>query len=106
MPRLSLEVPHALAPDEAVRRLKERFAAARSQYRDHVSTFQEEWKDHTFSFSLHALGMSLSGSVAVQPAKVAVDVNLPLAAMLFKRTVEDRLRREIEGLLASEDAGP
>ena len=102
MPRLLLEVPHALDQDEAMRRLKEKFAAARAEYQDRVSKFHDEWKDHTFSFSLQALGMGVSGTVAVEPRKVRLEVALPLAAMLFKRAIEDRLRQEIDGLLGSD----
>ncbi len=102
MPRLLLEVPHALDRDEAVRRLKEKFAAAQVEHGQHVSKFHDEWKDHTFSFSLHALGMGVSGTVAVEPRKIRLEVTLPLAAMLFKRAIEERLRQEVEGLLGSD----
>jgi hypothetical protein len=101
MPRLLLELPHALDQNEAVRRLKEKFAAARAEYGVHVTRFHDEWKDHTFSFSLHALGMGVNGTLSVEPRKVTLDVALPLAAMLFKRAIEDRLRQEVDSLLAS-----
>ena len=66
-------MPLEVTRDEAVRRLKEKFAAARAEYGEHVSKFHDEWKDHTFSFSLHALGMGVSGTVAVEPRKVRLD---------------------------------
>lgn len=99
MPNLHLELPHALDQDEAVERLKKKFAAARTQYQSHVSKFEDAWRDHTFSFSLQAMGMTVSGVVAVEPNKVRLDMTLPLAAMLFKRAIEDRLRQEVDGLL-------
>ncbi len=126
MPRLSIEVPHALGQEEATRRLQDRFAAAEAQYRERIDEFRGQWShenapppgknlglelhdertDHTFSFSVKTMGVGVSGSIAVAPARVAVDLNLPWAAMLFKRTIEDRLRQELERLLASGNAGP
>jgi len=101
MPRLTLEVAHALGLEEAMHRLKEKFAAAMAEHRDRVSDFQEEWNDNTFSFAFKALGMAVSGSVAVEPALVRVRADLPLAAAFFKGTIEDRLRHEVGRLLAS-----
>ncbi|MCE5268378.1 MAG: polyhydroxyalkanoic acid system family protein [Planctomycetaceae bacterium] len=101
MPKLKLDVPHTLDQEEATRRLKDKFAAAKAQYHDQVQGLQDQWNDHTFSFSLHAMGMSVSGTVAVQPRNIRLEVALPLAAMLFKRAIEDRVRQEVDGLLAT-----
>jgi len=126
MPRLTIEVPHALGQEEATRRLQDRFAAAEAQYRERIDEYRgewshqiaappgknfgselhDEWTDHTFSFSVKTMGVGVSGSIAVAPARVAVDLNLPWAAMLFKRTIEERLRQELAGLLASGNAVP
>jgi hypothetical protein len=103
MPMLSLDVSHALSPDEVVRRLKEKFAAARAEYQDRVSNFREEWRDHTVSFGFRALGMAVSGTVAVEAEKVRLDATLPFAAICFKSTIEDHIRREVGGLLAADN---
>jgi predicted NBD/HSP70 family sugar kinase len=100
MPQLSFAIPHSLGREEAARRLKERFATARAEFRDHVSHFREEWLDHTFSFAFQALGMAVSGTVAVEPESVKLAAQLPLAAMLIKGPIEARLRREVGDLLA------
>lgn len=100
MPKLSLEVPHALTRDEVVKRLKAKFAAVRSQYEGQVQGLREEWLDHTFSFGFKAMGMAVSGTVAVEPQKVSLAADLPFAAMLFKGTIEQRIRQEVGQLLA------
>jgi len=104
MPRLTLEVPHSLGLDEAMRRLKDKFAAARAEHEGSVSNFREEWRDHTFSFAFHAMGMGVSGTVAVEPDQVKVLADLPFAAAFFKGAIEQRLRQEVGVLLASEKA--
>jgi Putative polyhydroxyalkanoic acid system protein (PHA_gran_rgn) len=104
MPRLTLEVPHSLGQDEAMRRLKDKFAAARAEHHSHVSHLSEEWRDHTLSFKLQAMGMAVSGTVAVEPEQVKMDAELPFAAAFFKGAIEQRLRHEVAVLLAPEKA--
>ena len=101
MPQLSLDIPHVLGLDEAARRLKERFTTARAEYQGHVSDFREEWRDHTFSFAFRALGMAVSGTVAVEQERIRLAAHLPLAAMFLKGAIEDRIRREVGILLAA-----
>lgn len=100
MPKLSLEVSHVLGQEEAARRLKEKFAAARAEHQGHVSDFQEQWVDHTFTFAFRALGMAVSGTVAAEDDRIRLDANLPLAAMLFKGPIEERIRQEVGQMLA------
>ncbi len=105
MPQLSLDIPHELSPAEAARRLKEKFDAARAEYRDRISDFREEWQEGTFSFAFKALGMAISGTVGVEPQQVRLALHLPLAAMLFKGAIEQHICREVSQILAPVDAG-
>ncbi|MEN6451269.1 MAG: polyhydroxyalkanoic acid system family protein [Thermoguttaceae bacterium] len=101
MPKLTIDVPHSLTPDEAVQRLKQKFAEAKAEYGSRVNNLRDEWTDHTFDFSAEAVGMKVSGRIAVEPRNLRLEMSLPLAAMLFKRTIEDRIRQEVAGLLGS-----
>jgi hypothetical protein len=103
MPRLSLDFPHLLSQDEVLQRLRDKFAAAIAEHQDRVSDFRQEWQDHTFLFAFRTLGMAVSGTVAVEPARVRLAANLPLAAMFFKRAIEDQLRREMDNILSAKD---
>ncbi len=105
MPKLVLDIPHSLGQEEATRRLKEKFAAARAEYQGQVSNFREEWQDHTFSFGFHVLGMAISGTVAVDDAAVKLVTQLPLAAAFFKGAIEERLRQEVGKLMVPAPAG-
>jgi hypothetical protein len=104
MPRLTLEVPHSLGLEEAMRRLKDKFAAARAEHQGRVSNLREEWRDHTLSFAFQAMGMAVSGTVAVEPAQVKMNAELPFAATFFKGAIEQRLRQEVSTLLAAGNA--
>ncbi len=99
MPKLTLDVNHNLGLEEATRRLKEKFSAALAEHRGAVSNFREEWIDHTFNFAFSVMGMAVSGAVAVEPCQVRLNAQIPLAASLFRGTIEQRLREEVASIL-------
>jgi hypothetical protein len=101
MPRLTLEVPHSLGLEEAMRRLKDKFDAARAEHQGRVSNLREEWRDNILSFAFQAMGMAVSGTLAVEPSQVKMNAELPFAATFFKGAIEQRLRQEVTVLLAS-----
>lgn len=104
MPQLSLSIPHVLTQDEATQRLKDKFASARSEYESQVSDLREQWQGNTYSFGFKALGMAISGTIAVEHKCVKLAANLPLAASFFKSAIEERIRQEVNGLLGSESS--
>jgi hypothetical protein len=104
MPQISLDIPHSLSQEEAAQRLRSKIAAAIAQYQDRMSDLRQEWRDYTFSFAFKAVGMAFSGTIAVQPQNVGLSLTLPLAAMLFKGIIEDRIRQEVDGLLAKDSS--
>lgn len=104
MPKLTVAVPHALDPQEATKRLQGFLERVRSRYEDQVSDLQESWDEHTGSFSFKSYGFTVKGSVAVQPAEVRVEGDLPFAAMMFKGRVEQTLRENLERLMSEDGA--
>jgi BMFP domain-containing protein YqiC len=46
------------------------------------------------------MGFKISGTMAVEDAAAKVDVDLPLAAALFKGTIEQRIHKELAAILA------
>jgi putative polyhydroxyalkanoate system protein len=100
MPRITLETSHHLGQDEALKRLREKFDSARSQYGSQVRNLNEEWTDHTLNFNFSAMGMGVSGTVKVEDRAVKLDAELPFAASFFKGAIESRIREELGNLLA------
>jgi hypothetical protein len=96
MPRLSLTIPHTLGREEATRRIKEQLPKAREL----ASDLEEHWQDHTLTFSFKAMGFKVSGTLVVEDSAVQLELDLPLAAMMFKGMIEQRARQEIAGILA------
>ena len=100
MPRLTMETPHALGQEEAVRRLKRKFSTAVDHYGDQAKDLHEEWNDNTFSFRFKTVGMKVSGTVTVEASRVKLDTSLPFAAMIFKGKIKQQVRKELGDLLA------
>ncbi len=100
MPTIALSVAHDLGSEEALRRLQSESDVLKQTFGDSVSDLRENWNDATLDFSLAAYGMKVSGDVIVAPAEVSANIKLPLAAAIFKGTIEHRIRRRLEELLA------
>ncbi len=99
MPKITIEEPHSLGADEAVRKLKDKFDFVRSMYGSQVQDLEESWEGHTLTFGFKAMGMKVRGTVAVEDDKATLCADLPLAAMLMKGTIENRVRQELGAIL-------
>lgn len=100
MPRATLETPHALGQEEAIRRLKKKIDELKEAYRGRFSGLREDWDEHMLSFGFKAVGMKVAGTVAVEDSQVKLAAQLPLAAMMFKGAIERQVRQELGELLA------
>jgi hypothetical protein len=100
MPRITVESPHSLGLPEALQRLKERFRVARDTFGQHATDLSEVWQGNSLLFSFKTMGMKVAGTVAVEPDHVRLAVDLPLAAMMFKKTIQERIGTELAQILA------
>lgn len=100
MPKLAVVVPHHLAPDEALGRIKCLLGDLRDEHQGQFSDLRERWTEHRGDFSAKAMGFNLSGRIDVLPREVAVTGDLPFAAMPFKGRLEGLVRDRLERLLA------
>jgi putative polyhydroxyalkanoate system protein len=100
MPRLTMDVPHELGKEEAGRRLKEKFSVVREKFGGQVNGLSETWDGDQLNFGFSAMGMKIAGTVTVGESDVRMAADLPFAAMMFKGTIESRIRGELGDLLA------
>ncbi len=100
MPKLSVDVPHALGQAEALSRVQGMLEKLKAGYGDQISDLQERWNGPDGVFSFKAMGFDVSGDIRVGDNDVAMSGNLPLMATPFKGQIEQRLREEAEKLLA------
>ncbi len=100
MPKLSVDIPHALGQAEALTRVQGMLNQLKTSYGDQISNLQERWNGPNGEFSFKAMGFDVSGDIRVGDKDVAMSGNLPLMASPFKGQIEQRLREEAEKLLA------
>ncbi len=99
MPSLNLDVPHTLDQEEATRRLKDRFGEIKEKFAGQFSDLEERWDGNTLDFSFKTFGMLVKGTTTSGPSEVKVRAKLPMAAMMFKGTIEQQLGDELRSLL-------
>jgi hypothetical protein len=101
MLKINLSVPHTLGQDEAKKRISKLIADTRDQLGSSVTNLHESWSGYIDTFSFRAMGFSVDGQLEVQPSDVLIQVNLPLAALLFKSRIESEILRHARELLTA-----
>ena len=99
MPKMSMQIPHALGRDDALGRVKGMLGDLKEQYGDKITDLSEEWNGDTGRFSFNAMGFNLAGHLQVTDQEVKVDGNLPWAAKPFQGTIEATIQERTERLL-------
>jgi len=99
MPTLTVDVPHALSQQQATERLKEQFSEVKDKFGRHVSDLVEKWDDNVLSFGFTTLGVQIQGTVTSGESEVRVAADLPYAAMVFRRTIEQQIRDQLGRIL-------
>lgn len=99
MPKFSVKVPHQLTKEDAIERLKKFGELIESRYRDKVGEVSHTWEGDALKFAFSTMGFKIAGGVEASESEVAVNGDLPFAAMMFKGTVESSIRDELTKLL-------
>jgi hypothetical protein len=100
MPGLVVSVTHHVSQDEALRRIRSAVAQAKVKYADKINDLSDSWKGYLGAFEVSGVGQKASGTVAVNPADVTVQITLPFAASLFKSKIESGIRDTLTRILA------
>ena len=100
MPKLNVSVPYQISQDEALNRIKAYVAGAKAKYSDKVRDLQENWNGNVGTFSGSGSGFAVSGTIAVNPAVVAVELTVPFAAIFLKGKIESGITDTLTRLLA------
>lgn len=97
---MTISVPHQLGQDEATRRLKEKHAEIKEKHTYTVTDLTETWTSpNSMAFAFKVLGFSLTGNVESLDEAVSIAVDLPVAAMLMKGTIESEIKKELTQVL-------
>ena len=102
MPTVSVSVPHDKDPDEVVKRATPYIEKMVSDFEGH--DLEMEWTGRQAEFSFKSMTFSISGKADVTDDQIAVDIELPLMAMIFKDKVEKAINKNLNRALADEEA--
>ena len=100
MPSISMNVDHSLGKEEALSRVKQKLDEVQQTHGDQVKDLQQQWEDNTLSGSFKAMGMAISGTLCVEDEKIEIDAKVPMAAMIFKGAIQQRVEEEMKALLS------
>jgi hypothetical protein len=92
MPTLNVSVPHQLTQDDALRRIQNLIAQAKTEYADKVTILQESWKGNVGTFVASGFGHKIEGNITMHPSDVTLVSSLPAAAIFFKAKLEAKVR--------------
>ena len=80
---VTVDIPHNLGKEEAIRRLKNGFGQVRSSFGDKFAVLQDDWTGDHLDFQASLLGQTTNGKVDVADDHVHLEVELPwMLAML------------------------
>ncbi len=100
MPKVRVAVPHQLDPDEVVKRAGPYVEKIVDDFQGHDLELQ--WEGRNANFSFKSLAFSIKGDVAVTDNEIAVSVDLPFAAMMFKEKVEKAIGKNLSRAISEE----
>lgn len=100
MAKLSLNIPHELPKEEALKRIKGLLQKLKTEQGDMISDVKEEWNNDKGDFSFTAKGFDLSGGIQVTDTGIDIDAKLPFAVSLFSDKIKKVITEQATGLLA------
>jgi hypothetical protein len=93
MPKsISITLPHALGAAEAKRRVQEQIDRVCAAYVDKIGHSRVNWTGNEAKFDVSALGQSSTGTIAVFPDSLRIDVQLPWILAALSGKVEGFLK--------------
>jgi hypothetical protein len=91
---LIVSIPHRLGREEAARRIKSGFSAARTNYSSFVTFHEEAWTGDRLAFNVSALGQTASGVLDVADDHVRLEVTLPWLLAKVAKKLTPAIRKE------------
>jgi len=85
---LVVVIPHRLGKDEALRRIREGLARAKTEFAWLLSLEEEAWTGDRLAFRVSALGQRASGFIDVYEAGVRLEVTLPSLLARFAQAAQ------------------
>ena len=100
MPTVRVAVPHNHDPDDVVKRAEPYIEKMVDDFEGH--DLELEWEGHKAEFSFKSLAFTIKGTTEVTANEIAVAIDLPMMAMMFKDKVEKAINKNLNRALSDE----
>ena len=101
MPDVTVEVPHKMDPQEVIDKAKPVLEKTIEDFEGHDLDMQ--WTDNRADFSFKSLAFTIKGNMVVEADKLAVTIQLPFAAMMFKDKVQQAITKRLTRAMSEGD---
>lgn len=100
MSSIKLHIPHTLAQEEALGRIKTLFHKLKHEQKNKISHVKEEWSHDTGHFHFTAQGFDLSGVIKVHNGSIDIHAKVPLAVYFFRNKIKEVIKEKAHEILA------
>ena len=97
---MTIQIEHALAKDEAKRRIEQLIEQYQEEYKDQVQDLIVDWKDDKAHIRLSARGYSSAGNLEVTDNNVLLDFYVPFLLQVFNKKIKSTIQHAIEESLS------
>jgi hypothetical protein len=98
MPKVTVRVPHQLDPAAALARIRPALEKTVTDFQGHDLAIEESGNASQFTFK--SMAFTIKGRTEATPSDVLVEVDLPIAAMMFKDKAERAITKNVARALA------
>ncbi len=93
MPKVSVTLPHNMDAKSVQEKAGPIIEKTIKDFEGH--DLQLTWTGQKAEFRFKSLGFSIQGHVAIDDQNITVEINLPIAAIMFKDRVEKGIRKNL-----------
>jgi hypothetical protein len=96
---MNITVNHTLSFEQALKCSKNIIDRLKEEHSDRITNLVQMWNGNISNFSFRIAGMNIDGTLTVFSDRIEIHGNLPAAAFLFKRMIEETIQRHAEKML-------
>lgn len=100
MSNLSMNIPHQLGQEEALKRIQSVLKNVEARFGSQVKDLKQNWNGSTGDFSFSVMNMPVSGTLSVNSSEVSLDSKLPMAAAMFQGKIKSVIMEEAAKVLS------
>lgn len=103
MVHLDSKIPHQLAQEQALSRIREIISGLRDKYNNTINNVSQEWNGYDGRFSFSIKGLTINGKIYVGVDTVRVGGRIPFVLSFYKTKIIDTIEKRGTELLKNRE---